>query len=142
MPNPDARCHGSRWVTEKTWAKQPYDVAPHLLVLFWSRTADVSPALASLDEGDNGAAILDGIAFTVERLRAQPHTIAASFCRLSETVDQDNKSNLNEALRLISDTNTAVCGFSYFRYRCCGILRGIAVDKYGALQSYCCHLFG
>ncbi len=43
-----------------------FDSAPHLLVPFSSRTGDVSRALAGLIEGDNGGAILDGIAFAVE----------------------------------------------------------------------------
>jgi VWFA-related protein len=90
-----------------------FDSAPHLLVPFSSRTADVSRALAGLDEGDNGAAILDGIAFAVERLRAQPTRYRRAILLLSETVDQDSKTNLDEALRLISDTNTAMYSFSF-----------------------------
>src|SRR5215471_17005021 len=87
--------------------------APHLLVPFSSRTADVSRALAGLDEGDNGAAILDGIAFAVERLRTQPTRYRRAILLLSETVDQDSKTNLDDALRLISDTNTAMYSFSF-----------------------------
>ena len=49
-----------------------FDSAPHWLVPFSSTATDVSRALAGLDEGDNGVAILDGIALAVERLRAQP----------------------------------------------------------------------
>jgi VWFA-related protein len=90
-----------------------FDSAPHLLVPFSSRTADVSRALAGLDEGDNGAAILDGIAFAVERLRAQPTRYRRAILLLSETVDQDSKTSLDEALRLISDTNTAMYSFSF-----------------------------
>jgi VWFA-related protein len=90
-----------------------FDSAPHLLVSFSARTADASRALAVLDEGDDGAAILDGIAFAVERLRAQPTRYRRAILLLSETVDQDSKTNLDEALRLISDTNTAMYSFSF-----------------------------
>jgi hypothetical protein len=90
-----------------------FDSTPHLLVPFSPRTADVSRALAGLDEGDDGAAILDGIAFAVERLRAQPTRYRRAILLLSETVDQDSKTNLDEALRLISDTNTAMYTFSF-----------------------------
>jgi VWFA-related protein len=90
-----------------------FDSAPHLLVPFSPRTVDVSRALAGLDEGDDGAAILDGIAFAVERLRAQPARYRRAILLLSETVDQDSKTNLDEALRLISDTNTAIYTFSF-----------------------------
>jgi VWFA-related protein len=90
-----------------------FDSGPHLLVPFSSGTADVSRALAGLDKGDNGAAILDGIAFAVERLRAQPTRYRRAILLLSETIDQDSKTNLDEALRLISDTNTAIYSFSF-----------------------------
>ena len=90
-----------------------FDSAPHLVVPFSSKTADISRALAGLDEGDNGAAILDGIAFAVERLRAQPTRYRRAILLLSETVDQDSKTSLDEALRLISDTNTAMYSFSF-----------------------------
>lgn len=90
-----------------------FDSTPHLLVPFSSRTADVSSALAGLNEGNNGAAILDGIAFAVEQLRAQPPRYRRAILLFSETVDQGSKTNLDEALRLISDTNTAMYSFSF-----------------------------
>jgi VWFA-related protein len=90
-----------------------FDSVPHLLVPFSSRTDDASHALAGLEEGDNGAAILDGIAFAVEQLRTQPARYRRAILLFSETVDQDSKTNLDEALRLISDTNTAMYSFSF-----------------------------
>ena len=90
-----------------------FDSAPHLLVPVSSRTADVSRALSDLKEGDNGAAILDGIAFAVEQLRGQPPHYRRAILLLSETVDQGSKTNMDEALRLISDTNTAIYSFSF-----------------------------
>lgn len=90
-----------------------FDSTPHLLVPFSPRTVDASRALAALDKGDNGAAILDGIAFAVERLRAQPTGFRRAILLLSETVDHDSKTNLDEALRLISDTNTATYSFAF-----------------------------
>jgi VWFA-related protein len=90
-----------------------FDSAPHFLVPFSSRTGEVSRALSVLAEGDNGAAILDGIAFAVEQLRTQPTRYRRAILLLSETVDQDSKTNLDEALRLISDTNTAMYSFSF-----------------------------
>ena len=90
-----------------------FDSAPHLLVPFSSRTADVTGALSGLNEGDKGAAILDGITFAVEQLRTQPTRYRRAILLLSETVDQGSKTNLDEALRLISDTNTAMYSFSF-----------------------------
>jgi VWFA-related protein len=90
-----------------------FDSAPYLLVPFSSRTADVTRALSALNEGDSGAAILDGIAFAVEQLRGQPPRYRRAILLLSETVDQGSKMKLDEALRLISDTNTAMYSFSF-----------------------------
>jgi VWFA-related protein len=90
-----------------------FDSAPHLLVPFSARTLDASSAMAHLDEGDRGAAILDAIEFAVEKLRTQPAGYRRAILLLSETVDQGSKTNLDEALRQISDTNTAMYSFSF-----------------------------
>ena len=90
-----------------------FDSVPHLLLPFTPRTADASLQLASLGEGDQGAAILDGIALAIARLRAQPMRYRRAILLLSETIDQGSKTTLDEALRLISDTNTAMYSFGF-----------------------------
>jgi len=90
-----------------------FDSTPHLVMPFTSRTADVSQQLANLNEGDQGAAILDGVAFAVAQLRTQPTSYRRAILLLSETIDQGSKTTLNEALRLISDTNTAMYSFGF-----------------------------
>jgi len=95
-----------------------FDSTPHLLVPFTSRTAEVSQQLANLSAGDHasfdqGAAILDGVAFAVAQLRMQPPSYRRAILLLSETIDQRSKTTLNEALRLISDTNTAMYSFAF-----------------------------
>jgi VWFA-related protein len=90
-----------------------FDSMPHLLVPFTPRTADVSRELASLEEGDHGAAILDGIALAIAQLKTEPARYRRSILLLSETIDQGSKTTLDEALRLISDTNTAMYSFGF-----------------------------
>jgi VWFA-related protein len=90
-----------------------FDSTPHLLVPFTPRTSDASGQLASLDEGDQGAAILDGIALAIAQLRIQPARYLRAILLLSETIDQGSKTTLDEALRLISDTNTAMYSFGF-----------------------------
>lgn len=90
-----------------------FDSVPHLLIPFTPRTADVSQQLAGLNEGDQGAAILDGIALAIAQLRAQPTRYRRAILLLSETIDQGSKTTLDEALRLISDTNTAMYSFGF-----------------------------
>jgi len=90
-----------------------FDSVPHLLMAFTPRTADASQELAGLSEGDQGAAILDGIALAIAQLRAQPTRYRRAILLLSETIDQGSKTTLDEALRLISDTNTAMYSFGF-----------------------------
>jgi VWFA-related protein len=90
-----------------------FDSVPRLLMPFTPRTADASRQLASLDEGDQGAAILDGIALAIAQLRAQPTRYRRAILLLSETIDQGSKTTLDEALRLISDANTAMYSFGF-----------------------------
>jgi VWFA-related protein len=90
-----------------------FDSVPHLLMPFTPRTADASRQLASLDEGDQGAAILDGIALAIAQLRAQPTRFRRAILLLSETIDQGSKTTLDEALRLIGDTNTTMYSFGF-----------------------------
>jgi VWFA-related protein len=90
-----------------------FDSVPHLLMPFAPRTADASQQLANLSEGDQGAAILDGIALAVAQLRAQPTRYRRAILLLSETIDQGSKTTLDQALRLISDTNTTMYSFGF-----------------------------
>lgn len=90
-----------------------FDSTPHLIMSFSPGTIDAAHALATLEAGNKGAAILDGIAFAVEKLRSQPTRYRRAILLFSETVDQGSQTNLDEALRLISDTNTAMYSFSF-----------------------------
>jgi len=90
-----------------------FDSTPHLLTPFTPDTAVASRRLAELRKGDAGGAILDGVAFAVERLRAQPARYRRAILLLSETIDHGSKVTLGHALRLISDTNTTMYSFGF-----------------------------
>jgi VWFA-related protein len=90
-----------------------FDSTPHLIVPFTSKTEDASNGLATLSEGDRGASILDGVAFAVSLLGEQPANYRRAILVLSETIDQGSKTTLNDALRLVSDTNTAIYSFGF-----------------------------
>jgi VWFA-related protein len=90
-----------------------FDSTPHPLKPFTPDLADVSRQLARLPEGDPGGAILDGVAFAVAQLRAQPGRYRRAILLLSETIDQGSTATLSEALRLISDTNTTIYSFGF-----------------------------
>jgi VWFA-related protein len=90
-----------------------FDSSPHLLVPFTSETAQATLKLSSLNKGDPGAAILDGVAFAIAQLRTQPARFRRAILLISETIDQGSQTSLGEALRLISDTNTTLYSFGF-----------------------------
>jgi VWFA-related protein len=90
-----------------------FDSEPHLLRPFEPGTALASQQLATLRKGDSGGAILDGVAFAVSQLRAQPARFRHAILLLSETIDHGSKTPLSEALRLISDANTTMYSFGF-----------------------------
>jgi len=94
-----------------------FDRTPHLLVPFTAKLEEVSAGLANLAAGDHGAAILDAVAFAVAQLRSQPPNHRRAILLLSETIDQGSETTLGDALRLISDTNTAIYSFGFSSVR-------------------------
>jgi von Willebrand factor type A domain len=90
-----------------------FDSTPQLILPFSSNTEDASYELARLSGGDPGAAILDAVGFAVERLRSQPPRYRRTILLLSETIDQGSQTTVNDALRLVSDTNTTIYSFGF-----------------------------
>ena len=90
-----------------------FDSTPHLLLPFTPETAQASLKLGSLRDGNSGAAILDGVAFAVAQLRTQPARFRRAILLISETIDQGSETALDDALRLISDTNTTLYSFGF-----------------------------
>jgi len=88
--------------------------APNLVLDFSANADDAGEALNGLEPGDKGAATLDALKFSVDLLRKQPANYRRAVLLISETVDRDSQTKLGDALRAISDTNTAIysIGFS------------------------------
>jgi VWFA-related protein len=63
---------------------------------------------------DNGAAILDSLGFAVDLLRKQPLGYRRAILLVSETLDRGSHTTLDEALRAVSDTNTAIYSIGLF----------------------------
>src|SRR5208283_4319019 len=70
-------------------------------------------ALHDLEPGDKGAAILDGLKFSVELLRRQTPAWRRAILLISETVDHGSQTTMEEALRAVSDTNTAIYSIAF-----------------------------
>jgi len=90
-----------------------FDSAPHLLTPFNPNTDVAAERLANLRGGDQGGAVLDGVAFAVEQLRTQPARYRRAILLLSETIDHGSKTSLGDAVRLIGDTNTTMYSFGF-----------------------------
>jgi len=91
-----------------------FDSAASLVQDFTPDVDAVGAALNDLGPGDKGAAILDGLKFSVDQLRRQPPNYRRAILLISETMDRGSQAKLDDALRAISDTNTAIysLGFS------------------------------
>jgi VWFA-related protein len=90
-----------------------FDSTARFLQPFTADTGLATKQLNYLQAGDNGAAILDGIAFAISQLRQQPANYRHAILLFSETIDQDSNTSLEEALRLISNTNTTMYSFAF-----------------------------
>jgi VWFA-related protein len=91
-----------------------FDGSPRLLQDFTSDVDAAGAALHDLEPGDKGAAILDGLKFSVDLLRSQPPPYRRAILLVSESIDRGSQTTMEEALRVIGDTNTAIysLGFS------------------------------
>ena len=90
-----------------------FDSVPKLVQDFTSEPDPIEAAVRSLSPGDDGAAILDTLGFSVDLLKEQPQTYRRAILLLSETVDRSSRLKLEDALRQISDTNTAIYTLSF-----------------------------
>lgn len=85
-----------------------FDSKPDLLMPFNPSTDAAAGALNDLEPGDKGAAILDALAYSVYQLRSAPAGYRRAILLISETIDHGSQTRLEEALRSIGDTNTAI----------------------------------
>jgi VWFA-related protein len=90
-----------------------FDSAPRLALDFTSDVDAAGVALRNLEPGDKGAAILDGLKFSVDLLRTQPAPWRRAILLISETVDHGSQTRIEDALRAIGDTNTAIYAVAF-----------------------------
>jgi VWFA-related protein len=90
-----------------------FDSTPHIALNFTDNLDAADGALNNLQPGDAGAAILDTLSFAVRQLQQQPPEYRRAILLVSETIDHGSIANLEDALRAISDTNTAIYAVSF-----------------------------
>jgi VWFA-related protein len=90
-----------------------FDSVPKVAQEFTSDNEPIEGAVHNLSPGDDGAAILDTLGFAVDLLKEQPPKYRRAILLLSETLDRGSHLKLEDALREISDTNTAIYSLSF-----------------------------
>lgn len=90
-----------------------FDSEPYVLQNFTRNIDGAAGVLADLDPGDQKGAIFDGLSFAVDMLRKQPTTYRRAILLLSETIDHGSHTSLDDALKAISDTNTAIYSIGF-----------------------------
>ena len=90
-----------------------FDSTPALAQEFTPDLDTVGKALGQMQAGDQGAATLDALKFSVEELRGQPLQYRRAILLISETVDHGSHVGLEQALRVIGDTNTSIYSVAF-----------------------------
>jgi VWFA-related protein len=90
-----------------------FDSTPHLVLNFTPEIDQADGAIVGLQPGDDGAATLDALSFAVRLLEREPPEYRRAILLVSETLDRGSYTNLEDALRAISDTNTAIYALTF-----------------------------
>jgi VWFA-related protein len=89
-----------------------FDSQPRLVEDFTPRI-NITNAIEGLTPGDHGAAILDGLSYSVDLLRDQPPEFRRAILLISETIDRGSHIKLDQAVRAIGDTNTIIYSLGF-----------------------------
>jgi VWFA-related protein len=98
---------------EHTVAVVGFDSEAALVQPFTPDMNVVEQAIAGIGPGDGKVAILDGVAFSVDLLKKQPPKYRRAILMFTETHDHGSHTKLAEAVRAVSDTNTAIYSFAF-----------------------------
>jgi VWFA-related protein len=90
-----------------------FDSQPEAASPFTSDIAQWSEAINKPDQGDSGAAILDGIAYGLELLTKEPASNRRAILLISQEHDDGSKTTLKEIVRDLGETNTAVYSVTF-----------------------------
>lgn len=90
-----------------------FDSAPHLEQNFTTDTDAAAETISNLPKGDQGAAILDALAYGIRQLSKQPPDYRRAVVLFSETADTGSQTSLEDAIRAVDDTNTTIYSFGF-----------------------------
>jgi VWFA-related protein len=90
-----------------------FDSKPRIAQDFTDNTDAAAKTIATLNEGDQSAAILDALEFGIDLLREVPPRYRRAVLLITETADRGSETSLDDAVRSVSDTNTAIYSFGF-----------------------------
>jgi VWFA-related protein len=90
-----------------------FDSKPEAASPFTSDIAQWTDAINHPDPGDDGAAILDALDFSLNLLNKQPAANRRAILLICEPTDTGSKSSLKEILRTAGETNTAIYSVTF-----------------------------
>jgi VWFA-related protein len=90
-----------------------FDSKPRLEQDFTGDTDAAAETIAGLPQGDTSAAILDALKFGIQLLRYQPPSYRHAVLLFSETADSGSQTSLEDAVRAVEETNTAIYSFGF-----------------------------
>lgn len=111
-----------------------FDSKLNLAQDFGSNSDEIESALKNLPSGDNGAAILDAIAYSARLLTRRPPERQRVLLLISETRDHGSKfTKLDDLVPLIGGNNISVFSlpFSPYKSQQLDVLRGRNRDEWG-----------
>ncbi|HTF65985.1 MAG TPA: VWA domain-containing protein [Edaphobacter sp.] len=85
-----------------------FDSRPEAASPFTSDIAQWTDAINHPDSGDSGAAIMDGLKFSLDLLAKQPPANRRAILLISQPTDVGSKTTAKEILRVSGETNTAI----------------------------------
>lgn len=93
-----------------------FDSSPVLVTDFTADNEAAERGIKALiqdNNGDGGAAILDSLSFSLDLLRKQPPEYRRAILLVSETHDNGSHIAVDDALRNLSDSNTAIYSIAF-----------------------------
>ena len=90
-----------------------FDSRPEAASPFTSDVAQWTEAINKPDQGDNGAAIYDGIAYALDLLKKEPVSNRRAILLISQERDSGSKTSMKEIVRDLGETNTAIYSITF-----------------------------
>lgn len=90
-----------------------FDSRPEAASPFTSDIAQWTDAIDHPDPGDSGAAIMDALKFSLEKLAKQPANHRRVILLISQPQDSGSKTTAKEIARITGETNTAIYSLTF-----------------------------